>query len=867
MKKMNVLPRFFCRLSKELPLLVLAVLLTGLALSLFQTPVARAATFIYVRPDGNNAYCDGTTSDPYPGSGTGLSCAVQTIQQGIDLVDPGGTVRVYPGDYSETASNRILFDGSGPYQFGLFIGQDKNGITIQGVDNSDTAITHFNNVLATVNTNATNNFGPSGIFVEGDNVTIAGLRVGTNSTGQNKTIEVIGDNFTLKNSDIADLQGSVYLNDWRFDTGTNTSHVQGYHFEGNNFQDGISLDLASGAGFSGPVSGRTITGNHFATNYYWPSISFNGSGTGVPWFVDSVGGAIIQANTFTNTAADGQLIRARGDYDNTQFDWASYWNDNSFNKAVMVGLNPPADVRTYSYTSGSYTFNNVRRIGAVIQPEIEHGVAGDTVLVEAGIYKENVNVNKRVAIIGAGSGNTATDTIVTTPTSFDTKVGVFQVSASGLSATEPILLQDLRLQPVGQAGISVGRFTEATGTNVSYLTLDNVFVIGTNNNATTEQERGLYVDLTSTLDHLTVTDSAFNNLVYGWYLMKQVSADTSTVGNVVVTNTTFNHNNLKGIYAEKLTDTSFTNCTISENGFSATGVPSYFLPWMSGVDINLKAGTYQNISFVNLTVMNNGLGGAKEGVGLAVKARSDGATYGPFPATLDNVLITNGIFTGNERGIRIGEPTKNNPGPTNVEIHLNQIFGNIQTYTGTDGSAYGGVVNQSTAAVDAENNWWGSQTGPTHSSNPGGMGNSVSDNVTFTPWLCDGTDTSSATGFQPNLILSSGGRCTGSITIIKQSEPAGATGFTFGGDLGSFNLNDGGSKVVTGLTSGSYTITEIVSSDWALTNVSCTGGSSIALLNGITVQLAPGNDVSCTFLNQQHVELEQYDSYLPLIFK
>lgn len=97
---MSTLPLFFRRLLKELPLLVLVALLTGSALSLFQASAAWAATPIYVRPDGNDTNCDGTTNDPYPG--TDGHCAVKTIQQGIDLVDPSGTVYVAAGTYDGT---------------------------------------------------------------------------------------------------------------------------------------------------------------------------------------------------------------------------------------------------------------------------------------------------------------------------------------------------------------------------------------------------------------------------------------------------------------------------------------------------------------------------------------------------------------------------------------------------------------------------------------------------------------------------------------------------------------------------------------------------------------------------------------------
>jgi parallel beta-helix repeat protein len=37
--------------------------------------------------------------------------------------------------------------------------------------------------------------------------------------------------------------------------------------------------------------------------------------------------------------------------------------------------------------------------------------------------------------------------------------------------------------------------------------------------------------------------------------------------------------------------------------------------------------------------------------------------------------------------------------------------------------------------INAENNWWGDDSGPTHSSNPGGIGSIVTDAVDFDPWL------------------------------------------------------------------------------------------------------------------------------------
>ncbi len=262
------------------------------------------------------------------------------------------------------------------------------------------------------------------------------------------------------------------------------------------------------------------------------------------------------------------------------------------------------------------------------------------------------------------------------------------------------LLQDLRIEPVGVYGLNLG--------NLAYLKLDNVKVIGSADTGFNENESCLKVATTADVKYFDVVDSAFDGCDYGWYVAKAVTADdSSNLQYVNVENTTFDNNDYKGLYVEKLSDAVFDNISVNDNGNS----DFWNMIWNGGFDVNLKNGDYQNLTFSSITLEGNGLG-YKEGAGLMIKARDDGATYGAFPATLDNVLITNSTFTGNERGIRLGEPGKLNAGPTNVVINFNRILGNEQAYTGTDGSAYGGLVNQSVAAVSAENNWFGCNAGP-----------------------------------------------------------------------------------------------------------------------------------------------------------
>ncbi len=66
-----------------------------------------------------------------------------------------------------------------------------------------------------------------------------------------------------------------------------------------------------------------------------------------------------------------------------------------------------------------------------------------------------------------------------------------------------------------------------------------------------------------------------------------------------------------------------------------------------------------------------------------------------------------------------------------------------------EGNTPFGLTNHAAAVLTAAHNWWGSATGPTHTSNPDGSGDAVSDNVTFIAWCTDSecatTDTTAPT--------------------------------------------------------------------------------------------------------------------------
>jgi hypothetical protein len=637
---------------------LLIILVLALSMAGVQTQTALAVSTFCVNPGGT----DGCLS---------------SIQAAIDAAIAGDTINVYPGSYDETAAARtVLADTSvaqGPHQFGLFFPYDKPGLSLIGVDGSGVPITDPNSTdLPYITTNATNNFGASGFWVEGDNVTVQGFEIGPNILGDNKTFEVVADGFTLKYSNFSvPGGGAIYLGDWLYNAGTGTSAIEGYIIDGNVFDDGTLIAISNGVGYSGENAGRLITNNVFAmAGADWPAVSFSGSETGVPWFVSPVGGALITGNSFSGST---QYIRSRGTVDEADFDWASYWNDNTFDKKVMAGPNPPAEPRVYTYMSGSYSMPNTKRIGSLIQAEIGNALAGDTVLVGAGTYTETgqMVISKNLTMVGADKLTTILKPGQNTGTAGDARTWILV-----------------------NAGVEF---------NLSNVTLDG---------------SGKLVE-TAFLSHGTGVFE--NNIVTNMYYNKYTGRGVALYGgNVTIRNNSFSNIQRIGMYAALAGTTS---AVFDSNTYVGKG-PGDWLDY----GIELEAGAHAE-------VMNNTISDA---VGVAA---SDGSTSAGLylttyfaPGTTMNAH--NNILINNTAGLAVGYL----PTDTSTVVALHNAFIDNEFGIATTGPA-----------VTATSNWWGSALGPVHVSNSGGAGDAVSDNVSFTPWLCSGSDTSTNPGFQPLL--------------------------------------------------------------------------------------------------------------------
>ena len=93
-----------------------------------------------------------------------------------------------------------------------------------------------------------------------------------------------------------------------------------------------------------------------------------------------------------------------------------------------------------------------------------------------------------------------------------------------------------------------------------------------------------------------------------------------------------------------------------------------------------------------------------------------------------------GLYAGNGATVTVTSSTVQGNG--NVGIRVQDSTVTIKT-SGITGNANFGIQNASlNPIVQAVNNWWGHPSGPYHpTTNPGGLGNRVSDYVVFDPWL------------------------------------------------------------------------------------------------------------------------------------
>ena len=199
-----------------------------------------------------------------------------------------------------------------------------------------------------------------------------------------------------------------------------------------------------------------------------------------------------------------------------------------------------------------------------------------------------------------------------------------------------------------------------------------------------------------------------------------IAADaTYQYKNIIISDVIAKDNGLEGLYLPNVLNSHFSNIVVDNNDQISNG---------QGYGIHCSVFSSSN-TFTNIVAKNH------DSTGIMVMQANNN--------TFDNIISSNNkygiyyclgssgnIITDSTISDNINNGIKLNAYGTacaDNEIHYSNIVDNIN----------GGVdaVNIGTGVTfDAIYNWWGHATGPTHTGNPGGQGDAVSDNVIYDPW-------------------------------------------------------------------------------------------------------------------------------------
>jgi hypothetical protein len=263
-----------------------------------------------------------------------------------------------------------------------------------------------------------------------------------------------------------------------------------------------------------------------------------------------------------------------------------------------------------------------------------------------------------------------------------------------------------------------------------------------------------------------VNNNTFDNLVYSPMIISLVAYPSSTTGNVI-SGTTY-----KCIRVDNETLTQ--DVTLPKRSFGGVvNIPYFFQNYTigTGVTLTIAPGVVCKFWYAGYMTVNNGLiaEGTATNAGNIVftsitddfhggDSNSDGTASGYGSYTWQGILVNdvaldpqtrfaNCIFRYADYSTSAGIKTVN-ASPSILNCSFNNSYQGVQASGASNPtinfcdfynlSNYAvNNVNQS-FVINAENCWWGSNTGPTHATNPGGTGEPVTNSVDFLPFGTSG---------------------------------------------------------------------------------------------------------------------------------
>lgn len=343
-----------------------------------------------------------------------------------------------------------------------------------------------------------------------------------------------------------------------------------------------------------------------------------------------------------------------------------------------------------------------------VQAAVTAAAAGDTIRVCPGTYAGRTEILKSVSLVGAQAGVDASDP-----------------SRTGLPATESVLTG------TGNNGLT------ALVLNENNVTVDGFTVEGSIN----DLNEGAGIVLGAGIEGAHVTNSIVQNNRAGLFLANDSAANPAVVRRNVFRSNDEGNGVAAGIYSDEFVAGGLVGAEITDNSFAneiGTGIsllPASTAP-QSGISIARNSLTQSGNAIVlanaaNSSITDNTILG------------STGSQVAIGGNVTNTTISGNRIANGAARGVRVFNAGGNVPS-SSLAVTCNLITGNPTSALTVEAGTYTGSLN-------AELNWWGSATGPTIASNPGGTGGLIVDpgiQVDYTPFLLNDINSNpSAPGF------------------------------------------------------------------------------------------------------------------------
>jgi hypothetical protein len=361
-----------------------------------------------------------------------------------------------------------------------------------------------------------------------------------------------------------------------------------------------------------------------------------------------------------------------------------------------------------------------------------------TLNVSAGTFNENVTLTKDLTINGAGPAMT----IISQDAACVPSPATIGISISANNAT----VQNLKVTnftnglAVSSTGVLINNVESVSNCNTGLeLSSGTTNLSVQNSKLNNNTSSGFRKGTAATVTGFILNNSEVKGNVFGCFVSKNNGAG-GTFDNVTITNSNFSNNTQKGMYFEALSNARIDGVTMNASGID----PAYNNN--AGIDINLKYANYANDTIQNCDITNSGVYGtatdAEQTASMMIKARNDGVTYGPNPATLSGVIVKNNRITGPQNGIRFGEFGVVNAGPSNVTLEGNDL---------SHAFANKAVIRRTNNSINLVCNWHGTTILPTIWGTFSQVGGG---SINLNNVLGVGTDSNPAVGFQPS------GSCT-----------------------------------------------------------------------------------------------------------